>query len=168
MKYPQAATQAQHGPNFHSPISSKFCHARNPLLLYLLFKGPFSALGGGKLFAHIRKSKFKLPTLASCPLITAAAGTGLAPFRAFITERVRLKVMGKPVGEMLIFFGCRHPDEDFIYRAEIEEMERALDGRLCIVTVFSRVNRAKKVYVQDRVQETDAEVLRLLSEGAKF
>lgn len=34
----------------------------------------------------------------------AAAGTGPAPFRAFITERVRLKAMGKPVGEMLIFF----------------------------------------------------------------
>jgi NADPH-ferrihemoprotein reductase len=46
-------------------------------------------------------------------------------------------------------------------------MERALDGRLRIVTAFSRVNRAKKVYVQDRVQEMD-EALRLLSEGAKF
>lgn len=64
-------------------------------------------------------------------------------------------------------FGCRHP-EDFIYHAEIEEMERALDGRLRIVTAFSRINRAKKVYVQDRVQEMDAEALRLLSEGAKF
>jgi len=31
-----------------------------------------------------------------------------------------------------------------------------------------RVNRAKKVYVQDWVQEMDAEALRLLSEGAKF
>jgi len=47
-------------------------------------------------------------------------------------------------------------------------MERGLDGRLRIVTAFSRVNRAKKVYVQDWVQEMDAEVLRLLSEGAKF
>jgi len=65
------------------------------------------------------------------------------------------------------FFGCRHP-EDFIYRAKIEEMERALGGRLRIVTAFSRVNRAKKVYVQDRVQEMEAEALRLLSEGAKF
>ena len=47
-------------------------------------------------------------------------------------------------------------------------MERAPDGRLRIVTAFSRVNRAKKVYVQDWVQEMDAEVLRLLSEGAEF
>ena len=76
--------------------------------------------------------------------------------------------MSKPVGEMPLFFGCRHPDEDFIYPAEIEEMEKALDGRLRIVAAFYRVNRAKKVYVQDRVQEMDAEVLRLLSEGAKF
>ncbi|OCK88656.1 riboflavin synthase domain-like protein [Cenococcum geophilum 1.58] len=105
--------------------------------------GPSNAPEGGKLFAHIRKSKFKLPTLASCPLIMVAASTGLAPFRAFITKH-------------------------FIYHAEIEEMERALDGRLRIVTAFSRINRAKKVYVQDRVQEMDAEALRLLSEGAKF
>ena len=48
------------------------------------------------------------------------------------------------------------------------DLERAPDGRLRIVTAFSRVNRAKKVYVQDWVQEMDAEVLRLLSEGAKF
>lgn len=47
-------------------------------------------------------------------------------------------------------------------------MVRALDGRPRIVTALSRVNRAKKVYVQDRVQEMDAEALRLLSEGAKF
>lgn len=64
---------------------------------------PSNALEGGKLFAHIRKSKFKLPTLASCPLVMVAACTALAPFRAFITKRVRLKVTGKPVGGMLLF-----------------------------------------------------------------
>ena len=77
-----------------------------PLLLYLLFKGPLSALEDGKLFAHIRKSKFKLSTLASYPLIVAAAGTGPAPFPAFTTERVRLKAMGKPVGEMPLFLAA--------------------------------------------------------------
>ncbi|KAH8669097.1 hypothetical protein BX600DRAFT_379943 [Xylariales sp. PMI_506] len=130
--------------------------------------GPERALEGGKIFAHIRRSKFKLPTLASCPLIMVAAGTGLAPFRAFIAERARLLSIGKDVGDMVLFFGCRQPDEDFIYREELEELEKALQGRLKIVTAFSRLATGSKTYVQDRLAQHSVEVARLLNAGASF
>lgn len=133
--------------------------------------GPSNSLQSTKLYAHIRKSKFKLPTLSSTPIIMVAAGSGLAPFRAFIAERAKIAAMGRPVGETVLFFGCRHPDEDFIYREEIEGMKRELSGGIGvmrIITAFSRVEGCPKVYVQDRVQEMGEEVVRLLDEGSSF
>ncbi|TDZ31867.1 NADPH--cytochrome P450 reductase [Colletotrichum spinosum] len=130
--------------------------------------GPSDALQGGLIYAHVRRSKFKLPMLASCPLIMVAAGTGLAPFRAFVAERLRLQSIGKPVGQMILFFGCQKPDEDYIYREELEQMERELDGKLKIVTAFSRQPGARKTYVQDKVREMGREVAELLADGASL
>lgn len=133
-----------------------------------LLDGPNNALQGGKVFAHIRRSKFKLPVQSSYPLIMVAAGTGLAPFRGFIAERCRLMQIGKPVGEMILFFGCRHPDEDFIYQAELEEMERTLGGKLRVITAFSRVEGQPREYVQDRVLEHSSDVVKFLHSDSTF
>lgn len=130
--------------------------------------GPADALAGGKLYAHVRKSKFKLPGAGSTPLVMVAAGTGLAPFRGFVAERARLHAMGKDVGRMLLFFGCRDPAEDYIYADELAGWARELGGRLAVVTAFSRKQGERKTYVQDRVQERMGEVLGLLDEGANF
>jgi NADPH-ferrihemoprotein reductase len=129
--------------------------------------GPSDVLQEGKIFAHIRKSKFKLPTLSSCPLIMVSAGTGLAPFLAFLSERKKLFDIGRPVGEMLLFFGCRNLDADFIYRAELEQFERDFGEKLKIVTAFSREGR-EKVYVQHKVSEYGEQVLRFLEKGANL
>lgn len=99
--------------------------------------GPKNALQGGKVFAQIRKSKFKLPVMASHPIIMVAAGIGIAPFRGFLQERARLLSMGREVGRMLLFFGCRRSDEDFLYKEELGEMVRLFDGKLDIVTAYS-------------------------------
>ncbi|KAK1762423.1 hypothetical protein QBC33DRAFT_601515 [Phialemonium atrogriseum] len=107
-----------------------------------------------RVFAHIRRSPFKLPSLASKPVIMIAAGTGIAPFRAFVQERARLRaVSGKPVGRMVLFFGCRRPDDGYLYR---EELARAAeDGMLEVVVAFSRSGRG--MYVQDCVAEKGEE-----------
>lgn len=130
--------------------------------------GPGDALQpGNKVFAHLRRSKFKLPARGSSPLVMVAAGTGLAPFRAFLAERCRLKAIGRPVGEMMLFFGCRRPDEDYIYREELEAMQTALDGQLRVVTAFSRETGQPRRYVQDRIVEYAEDVIRLVEdEGA--
>ena len=116
------------------------------------------------IYVHIRKSKFKLPIAKSTPVIMVAAGTGLAPFRAFIAERAKLAATGQAVGEMVLFFGCRSPDEDFIYKDELETVKRDGKLRLRIVAAFSRAKDEKKVYVQDRVEEEAETVMRLLGE----
>ncbi|KAF2441066.1 cytochrome P450 reductase 2 [Karstenula rhodostoma CBS 690.94] len=123
---------------------------------------------GGTVFAHVRKSKFKLPITSSTPLILIAAGTGFAPFRAFLAERAKLHALGKPVGRMLLFFGCRSPHSDYIYREELEKLQETLGDKLRIITAFSRDGNNKRVYVQDRVAEESETVLEMLSAGANM
>ncbi|KAF4539528.1 NADPh-cytochrome p450 reductase [Lasiodiplodia theobromae] len=163
---------AHHHPSNPTRDSS---HPNMNGLMYAL-TGPNGALvsddknnaAAPKLYAHIRKSKFKLPGAGSTPLIMVAAGTGLAPFRGFVAERARLHSMGKEVGRMVLFFGCRRADEDYIYREELEGWEQALGGKLEIVTAFSRENGQPRRYVQDRVDEKMEDVLGLLEAGANF
>ncbi|KAJ5949043.1 hypothetical protein N7454_000627 [Penicillium verhagenii] len=134
--------------------------------------GPSNALedadGHGKIFAHIRRSKFKLPITAKTPLIMVGAGTGLAPFRAFLSERCQVQKIGKEIGQMILFFGCRDPDEDFIYRDELEAMQSVLGDKLRLITAFSRHEGTPRRYVQDRVSEFGQDVVTLIDEGASF
>lgn len=124
-------------------------------------------LHGAKILAHVRKTKFKLPVTSSTPLILVCAGTGFAPFRAFLQERAKLHAIGKPVGRMILFFGCRNHD-DFIYREEIEKIHSQLGNQLEIVTAYSRDGSDRRVYVQDRVSEHAAKVLEMLEAGANM
>ena len=129
--------------------------------------GPNDALQGGKIFAQVRKSKFKLPVMASHSIVMVAAGTGVAPFRGFLQERARLKSMGREIGKMVLFFGCRRSSEDFLYKEELSEMTETFEGKLQIITAFSR-EQSKKVYVQDRVAEHANEITDMLQADASF
>ncbi|KAE9583614.1 NADPH--cytochrome P450 reductase [Colletotrichum fructicola] len=118
--------------------------------------------------AQIRGSSFKLPILPSVPLVMVAAGTGIAPFRAFVQERARLASVGKEIGRMVLFFGCQN-ESDYLYKDELSElMEGALAGKLEVVTAFSRAD-GQKTYVQHRLQERSKDLGRLLlDEDAAF
>ncbi|GKT48942.1 NADPH--cytochrome P450 reductase [Colletotrichum spaethianum] len=151
----------------HRSLQSSQITQQTEGLSYAL-SGPSSTLEGGLVYAHIRRSKFKLPMLSSHPLVMVAAGTGLAPFRAFVIERLRLKSIGKEVGHMMLLFGCQRPDDDYIYKEELEQMEKDLDGKLRIVTAFSRQEGTKKTYVQDRVREFGSDIAKLLEDGASL
>jgi NADPH-ferrihemoprotein reductase len=148
----------------------------NPLSLKVsnknfLLSGPNNILGPNKLFAQIRTSKFRLPTQPKHPIILIASGSGLAPFLGFLTERARLATIGREVGKSLLVFGCRSPDE-YIYKNELKTLENGRgSGEIEVVTAFSRTERNRKggkAYVQDRVEEKEEEVVRLLVEGDAY
>ncbi|OQD87470.1 hypothetical protein PENANT_c005G03213 [Penicillium antarcticum] len=167
---PENPNELIHGvtSNYLLAISQQARSLPHPGGITYHLNGPGDALQGGKVFAHIRRSKFKLPITGKTPLVMVAAGTGLAPFRAFLSERCQVLKIGKEVGPMILFFGCRNPNEDYIYREELEEMQLALGERLRIATAFSRLEGSPRQYVQDRVAELGKDVVKLLDEGGNF
>ncbi|KAM0719132.1 hypothetical protein Q7P37_005037 [Cladosporium fusiforme] len=134
----------------------------HPKSMTYALDGPQNLLQNGKIHAHIRKSQFKLPTVASRPVVMVGAGTGIAPFRAFLQERATLLRMGREVGPTILFFGCRNQHHDFIYSQEIQEAVSVLGDRFKLVTAFSRPDEGTKAYVQDRVRENADELCDLM------
>ena len=87
-------------------------------------------------------------------------GTGIAPFRAFLEERKATEATGKN----WLFFGNPHETTDWLYRDELLTLrDEGVLHRLS--TAWSR-DQAKKVYVQDRMRESGAELWAWLEEGA--
>lgn len=72
---------------------------------------------GNKVQVAIRPSaaSFHPPRDPKTPLIMFCSGTGLAPMRGFIQERALQKEAGQEVGKITLFFGCRRPNEDYLY-----------------------------------------------------
>uniref|UniRef100_A0A8B9L7F0 NADPH--hemoprotein reductase n=1 Tax=Astyanax mexicanus TaxID=7994 RepID=A0A8B9L7F0_ASTMX len=107
---------------------------------------------------YIRKSQFRLPFKSSNPVIMIGPGTGIAPFMGFIQERAWLKQQGKEVGETVMYFGCRHKNEDFLYQEELEAFEKE-EVLTQLNVAFSR-DQEKKVYVQHLLKNNKEEVWR--------
>ena len=105
---------------------------------------------------------FKLPEDDSAPVIMVGPGTGVAPFRAFLEER-QARGAG---GDNWLIFGDQRKTSDFLYEDQWAAMQA--DGTLTrLDTAFSR-DQARKVYVQDRMQEQAAELYAWLERGAYF
>jgi len=129
--------------------------------------GPRNKYDGIHVPVHVRHSNFKLPSDPSKPIIMIGPGTGVAPFRGFVQERVKQAQEGADVGKTMLFFGCRKRDEDFMYQDEFEEHKKVLGDKFELVTAFSR-ETSKKVYVQHRLRERAKEVNELLANKAYF
>lgn len=121
------------------------------------------------IFAHPTKD-FVLPANPATPIIMVGPGTGVAPFIGFLEERRQIQQQhpAQQFGASWMFFGCRHPDYDYLYRTQLEGFER--DGTLTkLVTAFSRLEENKVVYVQHRLLEYSADILDLmLNSNAHF
>jgi cytochrome P450 / NADPH-cytochrome P450 reductase len=107
---------------------------------------------------------FHPPANPHAPMIMVGCGTGLAPFRGFLQERASQQAEGVPVGPSLLFFGCRHPEQDFLYEHELRDYEER--GLTTVALAASRLADRPRTYVQDLIAERDAEVWELLEAGA--
>ncbi|KAK7438635.1 hypothetical protein VKT23_017968 [Stygiomarasmius scandens] len=126
-------------------------------------------LPGDRVQMSVRASAaaFHPPEDPSVPIIAYAAGSGLAPLRGFIQERAMQKSSGRDVGKVLLFFGCRSPDADYIYEEELSEWVKL--GVLDIRPAFSRAPEESGgcKYIQDRLWSDRNDVTDLIKGNAQ-
>jgi sulfite reductase (NADPH) flavoprotein alpha-component len=105
---------------------------------------------------------FRLPEHAETPVILIGAGTGVAPFRAFLQHREA----GELRGNTWLFFGERRFHSDFLYQVEWQKLLK--DGYLERIDVAFSRDQAEKVYVQNRLVERQKELYQWLEKGANI
>lgn len=103
---------------------------------------------------------FKLPNDLQAPIMMIGPGTGIAPFRAFLQERL-LHYRAK--GKHWLFFGEWNRAYDFFYEEDWRVCEQY--GHLRLEAAFSR-DQAEKIYVQHKIAEHGEEFFKWLEEGA--
>ncbi|MFF7844025.1 cytochrome P450 [Streptomyces ossamyceticus] len=104
---------------------------------------------------------FRLPEDDSVPVILVSAGTGLAPFRGAVLDRHHTR----STGTLLCYFGCDHPDVDYLHRAEFEAAEAA--GAVSMRPTFSCAPEDGARFVQDRIAKESDEVWAVLEAGGR-
>ncbi len=102
---------------------------------------------------------FTLPEDHRAPIIMIGPGTGVAPFRAFMQERLSRNALGKN----WLFFGEWHRSHHFFYEEFWKELEKQEKLRLSLA--FSR-DQAHKIYVQHQMLEHGDELYQWIKEGA--
>lgn len=121
---------------------------------------------GESILARIRPvdSGFLPPQKLQQPIIMIGPGTGVAPFRGFIQDRMSHHKQGQELGEAVLFFGCRHPDVDDIYANEFSEAQTA--GVVQCIKAYSRLPQHPHHYVQDAMAANADKIWTLWQQGA--
>ena len=103
--------------------------------------------------------QFRLPE-DDQDLIMIGPGTGIAPFRAFLSERESIGASGRN----WLFYGDQHFTSDFLYQTELQQwMESGVLNELDVA--FSR-DQPEKLYVQDKIRQKSAKFFEWLDNGA--
>ncbi len=107
-----------------------------------------------------RNEHFRLPADPDTPIVMIGAGTGVAPYRAFMQQREALGLEGRS----WLFFGERNFRTDFLYQTEWQTWLH--DGVLARADVAFSRDQEEKLYVQHRLLQQGAELHRWINEGA--
>lgn len=103
---------------------------------------------------------FRLPANPATPIIMIGAGTGIAPYRAFVQERE----LSPGAGKSWLFFGNRNFETEFLYQTEWQQHLKT--GALTRMDVAFSRDQDQPVYVQHRMLERAKELYQWIEEGA--
>jgi sulfite reductase (NADPH) flavoprotein alpha-component len=103
---------------------------------------------------------YRLPPDGHTPIIMIGAGTGVAPYRAFVEERIATGAKGKS----WLFFGERNFTNDFLY--QLEWQDYLASGDLTRIDVAFSRDQPEKIYVQHRLWERRSELQKWVQDGA--
>ncbi|MGA7432608.1 MAG: sulfite reductase subunit alpha [Xanthobacteraceae bacterium] len=116
---------------------------------------------GDKIKVYVQKAQhFALPEDPAKPIIMIGPGTGIAPFRAFLRDRIAAKAPGRN----WLFFGHQRSRHDFFYEDELVPMRSA--GFLTRLTLAWSRDGKEKIYVQHRMREVGRDLWSWLNDGA--
>jgi len=116
---------------------------------------------GGAVKIYLQKAQhFGLPADPRTAIVMIGPGTGIAPFRAFLHERMKTKAPGPN----WLFFGHQQRDYDFFYEDELVGMKA--QGVLTRLTLAWSRDGDQKIYVQDRMREVGRDLWAWLADGA--
>ena len=111
----------------------------------------------------VSHSHFGLPDdHAAKDVIMVGPGTGIAPFRAFVQERVATAATGRN----WVFFGDQKKATDYLY--EEEWTDYVAKGQVARLDLAWSRDQATKVYVQDKMRANAAELWAWIQGGAYF
>lgn len=116
---------------------------------------------GDSLPVYLKKNpNFKFSYDNDTATIMIGAGTGIAPYRAYLQEREHLGL----TGEQWLIFGNQNYSTDYLYQTDLERwLNNGVLSKLDLA--FSR-DTENKIYVQHRIEENGAEFYRWLDQGA--
>ena len=116
---------------------------------------------GDSLPIYVHKNpNFRLPEHEDTPIIMIGAGTGIAPYRAFLEEREELGIEGKA----WLIFGDQHFVTDFLYQTDWQRW--LASGTLSQMHVAFSRDTDKKIYVQHKIEGNAADFYEWLEQGA--
>ena len=116
---------------------------------------------GSLMKVYVQKATaFGLPADPNVPIIMVGPGTGVAPFRAFLQERIATKAPG----QNWLYFGHQRSDYDFFYEDELKAMRKA--GQLHRLTLAWSRDSDEKIYVQHRMRDDGRDIWAWLERGA--
>jgi len=138
-------------------------HGRNKTGLCTGFLADHAPMRRREIPIYVQESRhFRLPTDGARDIIMVGPGTGIAPFRAFLEQRM----LDRATGRHWLFFGEQRRATDFLYEDELTAWHAR--GELHrFDTAFSR-DQAEKIYVQHRMKENAKELWVWLQNGAYF
>lgn len=151
-------------------VAEEEAHLTVATVRYELHGEPRMGVATGHIAAHAQPDSvlpvyvqpnphFRLPA-DDASIIMIGAGTGVAPYRAFLQEREARGAAGKS----WLFFGERNFRSDFLYQIEWQEYLRS--GLLARMDVAFSRDGAEKVYVQHKLMDRAADLYAWLEEGA--
>ncbi len=116
---------------------------------------------GDKIRVYVQKAQhFALPADPNKPIIMIGPGTGIAPFRAFLQERLATQAPGAN----WLYFGHQRSDFDFFYEEELKAMRAS--GHLTRLTLAWSRDGDEKIYVQHRMRDDGRDIWAWLERGA--
>ncbi|PWN39920.1 riboflavin synthase domain-like protein, partial [Ceraceosorus guamensis] len=110
---------------------------------------------------RFKRGTLRLPQSPQTPVVFVGPGTGVAPIRALVQQRVRsLPARNSDPNNTLVFLGCRHSQRDWLFRDDWKQLAGEDAQSSPILRYFLAASReaedGAKTYVQDKILEQSA------------